>query len=255
MSDPVTRELTEDGQIYRVRLATPKANILDRQKILSLTQAFETARESKDVKVVVLEAEGPHFSFGASVEEHLPGQFEQMIPAFHNMFRVMLDSRVPIFAAVNGQCLGGALELVSLCHRVFASPSAKFGQPEIQLGVFAPVASVFLVERIGRGAAEDLCLSGRTILADEALRTGLIDAMVENPSDAAVEWARAHSLQRSASSLRHAVAAVRHGLDRRFRRDLADVEALYVNDLMSTGDAQEGLKAFIEKRTPQWSNQ
>jgi len=251
---PVRVESTDDGAIWRVRLATPKANILDMEKSERLGRIFERAREEAGLRAIVLEGEGPHFSFGASVEEHLPGRFEEMIPGFHRLFDRMLNASVVTLAAVRGQCLGGGLELVSFCNRVFAAPDAKLGQPEIVLGVFAPVASVMLAERVGRGAAEDLCLSGRSISAAEALRIGLVDAIADDPAEAALGYAREHLLPRSASSLRLAVRAVRAGFARRFREDLAEVERLYLDELMATKDAREGLQAFVEKRRPAWSD-
>jgi len=247
-------EVLDDGAIWRVVLATPKANILDMEKTEMLCDIFDHAAGEQGLKAIVIEGEGPHFSFGASVEEHLPGHFENMIPGFHRLFRLMVDASVVTLAAVRGQCLGGGLELVSFCNRVFASPDAKLGQPEILLGVFAPVASVLLPHRIGRGAAEDLCLSGRSVAADEAFLIGLVDRIAEDPGAAAVAYAREHLLPRSASSLRLAVRAARGGWAAQFLADLDRVETLYVGDLMSTHDAVEGLRAFIEKRPPAWSN-
>ena len=120
--------------------------------------------------------------------------------------------------------------------------------------MFAPVASVFLPERIGRGAAEDLCLSGRSVSAEEAHGMGLVDSIADDPGEAAVAYARKYLLPRSASSLRMAVKAVRGGWSERFLADLDRVEGLYLKDLMSTADAVEGLAAFVEKRPPAWSN-
>ena len=150
--------------------------------------------------------------------------------------------------------LGGGLELASFCNRLFAAPDARLGQPEIRLGVFAPVASVSLVERVGRGPAEDLCLSGRSLTAAEALAIGLVDEVVDAPGEAALDWAREHLLPKSASSLRLAVRAARTGYAARFRHELAEVERLYLEELMSTTDAGEGLRAFLEKRKPSWSD-
>ncbi len=251
---PVQRQIVEDGQVWRLRLATPKANILDQEKGKLLTSFFRQAKSDESLKVIILEAEGPNFSFGASVEEHLPGLYESMIPAFHQLLYSLLDAEVTVFAAVQGQCLGGGLEFVSLAHRIFAHPDGRFGQPEILLGVFPPVASVYLSERMGRGAAEDLCLSGRSITAPEAHRIGLVDQVEEDPAAAALDWARKYYLPRSAKSLRLAVRAVRHGVNRRFREELAAVEKLYLDDLMATEDALEGLTAFVDKRAPQWRN-
>ena len=249
---PVRVEVLEAGAVWRATLATPKANILDIPKIELLIGLFEHAREAPSLRAVLLEADGPHFSFGASVEEHLPGTVEKMIPMFGLLFDRMLDAAVTTVAAVRGQCLGGGLELASFCHRVVAAPDAKFGQPEIVLGVFAPVASVFLPERIGRGAAEAMLLSGASVDAADALRLGLIDAIADDPADAALSWVRMHLLSKSASSLRFAVRAARDGMARRFREERRAAERVYLDELMRTADAREGLAAFLDKRTPAW---
>jgi cyclohexa-1,5-dienecarbonyl-CoA hydratase len=251
---PVRVQELEEGAVWQVSLATPKANILDMEKSELLSSIFARAAQAQELKAILIEGQGPHFSFGASVPEHLPGKCEPMIRGFHRLFHQMLDSGVTTLAAVRGQCLGGGLELAGFCNRVFASPDAKLGQPEIVLGVFAPVASVTLVERVGRGRAEDLCLSGRTISADEAARIGLVDEIAEDPTEAALGYAREYLLPRSASSLRMAVRAVRAGFAARFRADLAEVERIYLDELMSTTDAVEGLQAFLDKRSPAWSN-
>jgi len=250
---PVRLEALDDGAIWRVKLATPNANILDMEKTAALHEIFGRARNDKQLKAVLIEGEGPHFSFGASVEEHMPGKVEAMLSGFHGLFHRMLDASVPTLAVVRGQCLGGGLELAAFCHRVFAAPDAKLGQPEIALGVFAPVASVFLAERVGRSRAEDLCLSGRSLDAGEALRIGLVDDVSDDPAAAALGYARAHLLPRSASSLRLAAGALRMGLAARFREDLRQVERLYVDELMRTDDAGEGLRSFLEKRAPVWT--
>ncbi len=252
---PIRLEAMEDGAIWRAVLNTPKANILDMQKSDILSDIFAEAATAKDLKAVVIEGEGPHFSFGASVQEHLPDRIEAMLTGFHRLFYRMLDSNVVTLAAVRGQCLGGGMELATFCHRLFASPDARLGQPEIVLGVLAPVASVMLAERIGRGQAEELCLSGRSVTADEGLAMGLVDQVDPDPGAAALAWARTHILPRSASSLRMAVRAVRVGFATRFRAELAAVEHLFLQDLMATADAKEGLHAFLEKREPGWKNE
>jgi cyclohexa-1,5-dienecarbonyl-CoA hydratase len=189
------------------------------------------------------------------VPEHLPGRVNDMLRQFHAMLLAMVDSAVPVLAAVRGQCLGGGLEVVTLCHRVFASRDAVFGQPEILLGVFAPVASVVLAERVGRRHAEDLCLTGRSVDAGTAAAMGLADEVTEgDPADAAIAWARQHLLPKSASSLRFAVRAVRASLRTRLASELPGVERLYLGALMRTADAVEGLQAFIDKRPPSWKD-
>jgi cyclohexa-1,5-dienecarbonyl-CoA hydratase len=252
---PVRLEALDGGAIWRAVLNTPKANILDMQKSDILSDIFAEAATAKNLKAVVIEGDGPHFSFGASVQEHLPDRIEAMLSGFHRLFYRILDSHVVTLAAVRGQCLGGGMELAIFCHRLFAAPDARLGQPEIVLGVLAPVASVMLAERIGRSRAEELCLSGRSVTAEEGLTMGLVDAIDPDPGAAALAWARKHLLPRSASSLRMAVRAVRTGFDARFRTELASVERLFLQDLMATADAKEGLVAFLEKRDPAWMNE
>jgi cyclohexa-1,5-dienecarbonyl-CoA hydratase len=243
----------ENGAIWRLVLATPKANVLDAAKIGELAAAFRAASTDPRLACILIEGEGPHFSFGASVEEHLQGKFVAMLASFHGLFRSMLETGVPTLAAVRGQCLGGALELASFSTRVFASPDAKLGQPEIKLGVIAPVASAFLAERVGRAAAEELCLTGRSLGAAEALAIGLVDEIADDPDAAAIAWAKRELLPLSTSSLRLAQRALRIGLSDRMQHDLERVERLYRDELMKTADAVEGLNAFLEKRAPVWS--
>jgi cyclohexa-1,5-dienecarbonyl-CoA hydratase len=254
LSVPVRVERLEGGALWRVLLATPKANLVDREKSEILGSLFEQAGREPGLKAVILEGEGPNFSFGASVQEHFPDHCAAMLHSFHSLFRRMLEASVVTLAGVRGQCLGGGLELAAFCNRVFTSPDARLGQPEIVLGVFAPVASILLAERMGRGRAEDLLLSGRTLSAEEARAAGLVDEIAEDPGQAALAYARQHLLPRSASSLRWAVRAARSGYARGFLSDLAEVERIYLEKLMSTRDAVEGLRAFVEKRPPRWSN-
>lgn len=254
MEGPVRLEAMEQGAVWRAVLATPKANILDMEKCGILCGVFARAAADRGVKAIILAGEGPHFSFGASVQEHLPDRVAAMLAGFHRLFLGMLDARVPTLAAVRGQCLGGAMELAIFCNRLFASPDAKLGQPEIVLGVFAPVASVMLAERVGRGRAEHLLLSGAPLGAAEGLAIGLVDEIAADPGAAALAYARAHLVPRSASSVRFAVEAARAGFAERVRRELAAVERLFLDRLMRTADAREGLQAFLEKRDARWTN-
>lgn len=251
---PVQVERLADGGLWRVRLATPKANILDQAKFEILGDVFERGGADPDLKAILLTAEGPHFSFGASVEEHLPGLFETMIRTFHGVVRSAVASNVTCLAAVRGQCLGGGLELVSVCSRIFATGDAMFAQPEIRLGVFAPVASILLPDRIGQARAEELCLSGRSLAADEALRIGLIDEVGVDPEASAISYYEEYLAAHSAKALRLATEAARIGLTRRFDTELQAAEDLYLERLMATEDAAEGLEAFLAKRQPQWRN-
>jgi cyclohexa-1,5-dienecarbonyl-CoA hydratase len=156
--------------------------------------------------------------------------------------------------AVRGQCLGGGLELALAGGPIFAAPGAQFGQPEIKLGVFAPAASCLLGWRVSQNAAEDLLWSGRSVDASHALATGLVNALAEDPEAAALAWFDAHLAPRSAAALACAVSAVRAPRVRELRERLAEVERLYLQRLMTTRDANEGLAAFLERRTPAWEH-
>ena len=251
---PLHVELEKDGALLRLRLSRPKANIVDAAMIGALRAALGEHLTDARLRAVLLEAEGPHFSFGASVEEHLPGSAAAMLRELHALILQLVGSPVPVLVAVRGQCLGGGLELAAAGHLIFAAPGAMFGQPEIRLAVFAPAASCLLPEKIGPSRAEDLLFSGRSIGAEEAHRIGLVDAVADDPSQAALAYFEEHLAPRSASSLRLAVRAARYDLVYRIRRKLAEVERLYLEELMATRDAVEGLTAFIGKRPATWED-
>lgn len=250
---PVNVTPTDDGSFWRVTFGSSKGNVLDRATMEALSDTIRDADAAPGLKAICLEGSGAHFSFGASVKEHLPGEVGGMLETFHRLILQVAASPVVVLAAVRGQCLGGAMELVTVCHRVLASPDARFGQPEITLGVFAPAASVALRERIGRAHAEDLCLTGRSITASEAAEMGFVDELTTiDPIAAAANWASTHFAARSASSLRLATQAVRAPFVAMLRRELPGLEKLYLDELMSTFDASEGLQAFLDKRPPVW---
>lgn len=251
---PLKVWLERDGRLLRIRLARPKANLIDAAMISALDEALCEHISNPNLSCVLLDAEGPHFSFGASVEEHLPEQCAGMLAGLHGLIIKMLESPLPILAAVQGQCLGGGLEVVCGANLIFAHTDAKFGQPEIKLAVFAPAASCLLPERIGQANAEDLLISGRSISSDEAFRMGLIQQVDQDPEAAALNWFDQHLAPLSASSLRFAVQAARLQSMDRIREKITQVEKLYVDGLMSSHDALEGLTAFVEKRNANWKN-
>lgn len=251
---PVLATLEEGGALLRLRLQCGKGNVLDTAAIAALREALRAAREQPAVRAVLLCAAGKHFSFGASVEEHLPDKVGEMLPAFHALFRDLAASGKALLCAVRGQCLGGGLELAAACQRVFAAPDARLGQPEVKLGVIAPVASLLLPLRCGQAAADDLLLTGRTLDAEEARHLGLVDEVNPDPEAAALAWFRAHLLPLSGAALRHAVRAARYGFERELEAGLAELERRYLDDLMRTHDAGEGIAAFLEKRSPRWTH-
>jgi len=253
-ASPIAVWVEKDGALLRLRLSRPKANIVDAAMIAALRAALGEHLPSPRLRAVLLDAEGPHFSFGASVEEHLPASCAQLLRDLHALVLQMLDSPVPILVAVRGQCLGGGLEVAAAGHLIFAAPGATLGQPEMKLGVFAPAASCLLPERIGQSRAEDLLLSGRSVDAGEAHRIGLVNVVADDPAGAALAWFDEHLAQKSASSLRFAVRAARAGFRERVAEKISRVERLYLTELMATRDAVEGLTAFIAKRPPKWED-
>jgi cyclohexa-1,5-dienecarbonyl-CoA hydratase len=255
MSDaPLKAWLEREGALLRLRLTRPKANVIDQSMITALSAALAEHRPGHGLLAALLDAEGPNFSFGASVEEHLPGHCAAMLGTLHALILQMLEWPAPILVAIRGQCLGGGLEIALTGSLIFASSDARFAQPEIQLGVFAPAASCLLPPRIGQWAAEDLLLSGRRIDAAEAKALGLVHRIAADPEIAALEYFDLHYSGKSAAALGCAVAAARSACLEELRRQLNAVEHLYLQGLMSTRDATEGLEAFLAKRAPRWEH-
>jgi cyclohexa-1,5-dienecarbonyl-CoA hydratase len=251
---PLKDWLEQDGALLRLRLARPKPNIVDAAMIAALSGALVAYRGHPGLRGVLLDAEGPHFSFGASVEEHLPEGCAAMLASLHALILAMIEFPAPILVAVRGQCLGGGLEVALAGGPIFAMPDAQLGQPEMLLGVFAPAASVLLPYRVNRPAAEDLLYSGRSVSGTEAHAMGLVHTLADDPEVAALAYFERHLAGKSAAALACAVAAVRGDMIVDVRHRLAEVERLYLDRLMQTRDANEGLVAFLGKRKPKWEH-
>jgi cyclohexa-1,5-dienecarbonyl-CoA hydratase len=207
------------------------------------------------VKALVLAAEGRAFCAGVAVEDHLDERAKRMLGAFHAVFRVLESLDCATVAVVQGAALGGGAELATSCDLVLATEGATFGQPEIALGVFPPVAALRYPARIGVARTLQLLMSGRVLTAREAERIGLVDQVVP-PADlpGAVDAALARLVDKSAAVLRLTKRAVRLGRDGDFDAALARIEALYLDELMATEDAREGLRAFLARRVPVWQD-
>ena len=243
-----------DGQVARVALATPKANIVDQAMMAALAAAFEELRNHPELKVMILTSEGPHFSFGASVQEHLPEHVKTMLPRFSGLLGQLLELPAVTLAAVRGQCLGGGFELAVACDFILAEEGAGFACPEIKLAVFPPAAAVLLPARIGASRAAGLVLTGAAWTAPQAMAAGLI-AQTAPPGqlEATVEtWIRDNFLARSPVALRYGARAARLPMRRAMQEDLPQLERMYLDELMAEADAVEGLRAFMEKREPRW---
>ncbi len=246
-----------DDSIANILLDDGKGNVMDYIMMEDLQSVLDSFSEKKNIKLIVIEGVGKHFSFGASVEEHQKEFAGAMIRAFHKLFFTLRDLSIPIAAKVTGQCLGGGMELCLMCNFIFADKTAKFGQPEIILGVFPPPASILLAEKIGLAKAEELLLTGKTISADEAKSMGLLNdvfADKEALNAGLNNWIETNILPKSASSLRYAVKAVRAKMNHILGNFLPQLESMYINQLMQTEDANEGISSFLEKRKPVWKN-
>jgi cyclohexa-1,5-dienecarbonyl-CoA hydratase len=244
----------QEEKVVRVVLASPKANVIDMAMMEELEAALRELKGRSGLRVMILSSEGPHFSFGAGVQDHLPEKVRAMLTRFHGLLRQLLDLPVVTVAAVRGQCLGGGFELALACDFIIAEEGAAFASPEIKLAVFPPAAAALLPVRIGASRAAELVLTGAAWTASQLLAAGLV-ARTAPPTqlEAVVDaWIGEHFLPRSAAALRHAVGAARLPLVRALQQDLPQLERLYLEELMAEPDATEGLRAFLEKRAPVW---
>ncbi len=245
--------LSSDANAWRITLSDPPLHILDIAMLEELRDAL--GRITNDRHALILDATGEKaFSAGASVQDHLGDRVSAMLERFHECFRILARLDLVTVALVRGAALGGGCELALACDFVLASDRARFGVPEIQLGVFPPVAAYQLSRQLTPRKGLELILTGDPIDATMAADYGLVNAVFPAAEfDArANEWL-ARIYRHSASSLRIAKKAFRLAQADDFESRLADVERLYLDELMQTSDANEGLNAFVEKRKPEWS--
>ncbi|MBI3930273.1 MAG: enoyl-CoA hydratase/isomerase family protein [Armatimonadetes bacterium] len=237
--------------MVRVVLSHPPLNILKKAMLDELRELVE-GLDLRGVRVLVVESDQKAFSAGADVGEHLPGEVAGMLRAIHDALGTLLDLPVPSVAAVRGAALGGGLELALSCDFIVASSSAQFGVPEIQLGVFPPLAAVLLPRTIPERRAWEMVLGGQRLGADEARSLGLVNRVfAEETFSQELEGFLATFTRHSAAALRAARRALRLGND--WRERLAEAERLYLEELMAHPDPVEGLTAFLEKRPPRWA--
>lgn len=252
---PIRCSAERSGEIQRIVLDRPRGNVLDLEMISAIRRRIaELAPAPGPLKLLVFEGAGDHFSFGASVQEHLPGKVTQLLPEFHGLFRDLEALSVPTAAVVRGQCLGGGFELAVWCGMIFGEPSARFGVPESRLGVFPPVAAIALPWRVSGARATQMIVSGDTFDAQGAAAWGLIDRCTHDAEAALQRWFDERLAEKSAVAVRTAWRASRRLLARSLERDLPVLERLYLDELMSRRDPVEGLTAFLEHRPPVWSN-
>ena len=250
----ITVKESFDGQVGEIILSQPPANIVSAQMMKEISLALKEFQSKPRCKLITLEGEGKHFSFGASVEEHSPDQVGDMLPGFHRLIGEILSCSVPTLAKVRGLCLGGGFEVAMACTFVFAEEKSKFAVPEIQLAVFPPVACALLPLKVPEAIANAIILGGEQWTATRLYELGLVNQVGASESMAEMvgEFFEKQFAKKSAQALRIAHRASRFVVTEHYQKCIGPLEKLYLEDLMSTEDAKEGIQAFLDKRDPQW---
>jgi cyclohexa-1,5-dienecarbonyl-CoA hydratase len=250
-----TIRATIDGPLARITIDRPPLNVLSTAMLVALREAFERACTDPSVRLVRFDAVGRVFSAGVDVGDHEGPGVVSMMDALTELFQALARPGPPTVSVVHGAALGGGCELALAMDLCYASRTASFAQPEIRLGLFAPPASVLLPRRIGFRRAMDLLLTGRSISAEEAERWGLVNGVfAEESLETEVSERLAALTALSGSALRQAKAAVLAAEDLDVVRAHAELRRIYLDGLMRTADAEEGLRAFLEKRQPVWKH-
>jgi cyclohexa-1,5-dienecarbonyl-CoA hydratase len=240
--------------VARVVLRHPPLNVIDIAMMEELAQALGEIEARSDVSMVVLSGEGRAFSAGVDVAAHTPDKVEEMLLKFHTVVRALVASRKVTLAAVHGHCLGGGAELAMVCDVVYTSASAQWGLPEIKLGCYPPVACTALAALVGQKRASELILTGRTISGNEAAEIGLANrAVADEELGPVVDRAVRELLRLSPAALAVTKKAIYAWDAMHFDKGLARAEKIYLEELMKTADAHEGILAFMEKREPKWT--
>jgi cyclohexa-1,5-dienecarbonyl-CoA hydratase len=243
-----------DGAVARITLRRAPLNILHLPMIEELNRAIEGLEDESALRALVLAAEGKAFSAGVAVADHMPDKVRATIGAFHGVFRRLARLGCPTVAAVQGAALGGGCELACFADWVIAGEAATLGLPEIKLGSFPPLAAVHFPRRIGPARTLQMILSGEVMSSRNAEAIGLVDRVVAGDAlSASVEALVASLREKSAAVLRLARQATVAAAGS-FENALAQVETIFLDRLMTTEDAVEGLAAFLEKRAPVWTH-
>jgi cyclohexa-1,5-dienecarbonyl-CoA hydratase len=246
-----------EDRAARITFARPPLNIFDIAMMREIDRALSDCMIRRELVAIVFESVpgSRAFSAGVSVEEHRAETIYQMLDSFHAIFRTLLQLGKPTIAVVDGAALGGGCELVAACDIVISTARARYGQPEIKLGVFPPVAAILLPQIIGERRARELVLTGELIDAHEAERLGLVSHVVEEGQlEQKLQEILARLRELSGPALEMTRRALDAGRGRTFEDALSRAEDIYLNELMKTEDAEEGLSAFMEKRKPAWKN-
>lgn len=234
----------------------PPMNILNIATMEEMNNALSTVAANKEVKVLTITSTGEKaFSAGVDVSEHTEEQVEQMLHVFHDIFRNLVKLDQVTVAATKGFTLGGGCEVAIFCDLIFAADNLKIGQPEIQLSAIPPIALLILPRLMCLKKASELLLSGKIIDASEAEQMGLVNRVVPLDSfDSELEAFIQPFTELSLIGLKYSKKGIQLGLEENFLEGLEKIEKMYLEELMASEDAHEGLKAFMEKRKPVWKN-
>jgi cyclohexa-1,5-dienecarbonyl-CoA hydratase len=245
--------LALDPPIARISLNNAPLNVIDLTMMDELASAFADIEAEPKISTLVLRGEEKVFSAGVDVAAHTPDKVGSMVEKFHNVVRALVASKKVTIAAVHGNCLGGGAELAMMCDIVITTDNATWGFPEINLGCFPPIAATALGALIGHKRATDLILTGATVLGTEAAEIGLATrAVAADNMDAAIKETLERVQKQSPVAIALAKKAIYSWDSIHFDKGLARAEKIYLEELMKTEDAREGVRAFLEKRNPMW---
>jgi cyclohexa-1,5-dienecarbonyl-CoA hydratase len=245
-----------EDRVARITFARPPLNVFHVEMMREIGNALSESAQ-REIVAIVFDADKAcrAFSAGVSVEDHVQETIFQMLDSFHSIFRQLEQIAKPAIAVVDGAALGGGCEIVAACDIVIASERSRFGQPEIKLGVYPPVAAVLLPLVIGEKRARELILTGEIIDAVEAGRLGLCNHVVPSAHlEPKLVEVLAKLRELSATSLGFARQSLDLGRGRSIEDALSQQENVYIHELMKTADANEGVRAFMEKRKAVWRN-
>ena len=243
-----------DGGVARIELRNPPLNVIDIAMMEELSRTLSELDQRADVSVIVIAGQGKAFSAGVDVAAHTPDKVEEMLTKFHAVIRGLISTKKVTVAGVHGHCLGGGAELAMVCDIVYTTHDSQWGFPEIKLGCYPPVACTALAALVGQKRAAELILTGRTISGEQAAMIALATHAV-SMSDLlkSVDECVQSLLRLSPAALAIAKKASYAWDSMHFDKGLARSEKIYFEELMKTADAQEGIRAFTEKRQPRWT--
>lgn len=244
-----------DGSVARLTLNRPEHNLLNERMLNELAAGINTLGEQANIKLIVLDSAQKAFSGGIEIGEYTPRRVFQLLDAFQAAFNAMLDTSKPLLVVVNGPAFGGGAELAVLGDLVVATPKARFAQPEIKLGVFPPLAAVILPYILGPKLALELVLTGEVLTAERARDLGLVNRLVpEEQLNKTVGELMAKVTAQSGPVLTMAKKAILGSMGMNLRDGVRNSMKIFLNELAELEDSQEGLRALVEKRAPQWKN-